>query len=112
MTALIGALAGMHRTSRRLRHDFCHSIVHLPRSLGAVHKSMDRGSHASVPHSEAMATLARHATVGSLEETPWDGHHAVHWLWTLSTTTVSRALLHPHRSPEAFAALSADGQGI
>lgn len=112
LTALIGALAGMHRTSRRLIQDCCHSVLNLPRSLGAVHKIIDRVSHALVPHDEAIATLARHATVGSIDETPWYCHNALHWLWTLSTTTVSRSLMHPHRSHEAFAALIEDGQGL
>ncbi len=112
LTALIGALAGMHRPSRRLIQDFCHSVLNIPRSLGAVQKSIDRVSHALVPHYEAMATLARQATVGSIDETPWDCQNALHWLWTLSTKTVSLYLMHPHRSKEAFAALIEDWQGI
>jgi transposase len=32
LTALIGELAGLHRTSRRLIQDFCHSVLHLPMS--------------------------------------------------------------------------------
>jgi len=35
LTALIGELSGMHRTSRRLIQDFCRSVLHLPISLGA-----------------------------------------------------------------------------
>jgi len=81
-------------------------------SLGAVQKSIARVSHALGPHYEAMATLARHAPVGSIDETPWDCHKALHWLWTLRTAPVSLSLMHPHRSPEAFAALIEDGQGI
>jgi len=112
LTALIGALAGMHRPSRRLIQDFCHSVLNIPRSLGAVQKSIDRVSHALLPHYEAMATLARQATVGSIDETPWYCQNALHWLWTLSTKTVSLYLMHPHRSKEAFAALIEDWQGI
>jgi len=112
LTARIGELAGMHRTSRRLIHDFCPSGLHIPRSLGAVQKIIDRVSHAIVPHDEAMATLARQATVGSLDETPWSCHNALPWLWTLRTKTVSLSLMHPPRSKEAFAALIEDWQGI
>ena len=112
LPALIGERAGMQRTSRRLGQDFCHSVLNLPMSLGAVQKSIARVSHALGPHYEAMATLARHAPVGSIAETPWDCHHALHWLWTLRTAPVSLSLMHPHRSPEAFAALIEDGQGI
>ena len=68
-------------------------------SLGAVQKIIDRVSHAIVPHYEAMATLARHATVGSIDETPWYCHNALHWLWTLSTKT-GVALSHASQSLE------------
>ena len=112
LTALIGELAGMHRTSRRLIQDFCHSVLHIPMSLGAVQKIIDRVSYAILPHYEAIATLARHATVGYIDETPWYCHNALHWLWTLSTNTVSLSLMHPNRSKEAFAALMEEWQGI
>jgi transposase len=112
LTALIGELAGMHRTSRRLIQDFCHAVLNLPMSLGAVHKIIDRVSHAIVPHYEAIATLARHATVGYIDATPWYCHNALNWLWTLSSDTVSLSLIHPHRSQEAFAALSEEWQGL
>jgi transposase len=32
LTALMGELAGMHRSSRRLIQDFCHAVLHLPMS--------------------------------------------------------------------------------
>src|SRR5437867_1578306 len=38
LTALIGELSGMHRNSRRLVQDFCHSVLPLPMSLGAIQK--------------------------------------------------------------------------
>jgi transposase len=112
LTALIGELAGMHRTSRRLMQDFCHSVLHIPMSLGAVQKMIDRVSQAIVPHYEAIATLARHATVGSIDETPWYCHTTVQWLWTLSTETVALSLMHPHRSHEALTAFIEDWQGL
>jgi transposase len=112
LTALVGELGGMHRTSRRLIQDFCRSVLHLPISLGAVQKLIDRTSQAIVPHYEAIATLARHATVGYIDETPWYCRHALYWLWTLTTDTVSLYLIHPHRSKEAFFALIETWQGI
>jgi len=112
LTALIGALGGRHRTSRRLIHDCCRSVLPLPLSLGAVPKLIDRTAQALVPHSEAMATLARQSPVGSLDETPWDCHNALHWLWTLTTDTVALSLMHPHRSTEAFFALIEAWQGL
>src|SRR5207302_9096 len=112
LTALIGELGGMHRTSRRLIQDFCRSVLHLPISLGAVQKLIDRTSQALVPHYEAIATLARQSTVGYIDETPWYCHNALHWLWTLTTDTVSLYLIHPHRSKDAFFALIEAWQGI
>ena len=112
LTALIGELAGMHRTPWRLVQDFCHSVLHIPISLGAVQKVINRASQAIVPHYEAIATLARQAPVGYIDETPWYGQNTLQWLWTLTTETVSLYLIHPHRSKEAFAALIEDWQGI
>jgi hypothetical protein len=42
LTALIGELGGMHRTSRRRVQAFCHSVLHIPLSLGAIQKIIDR----------------------------------------------------------------------
>ncbi len=98
LTAFIGELAGMHRNSRRLIQDFCHSVLHIPMSLGALQKVIDRTSQAILPHYEAIATLARQATVGSIDETPWYCQNALQWLWTLTTDTVSFYLMHPNRS--------------
>jgi transposase len=112
LTALIGELGGMHRNSRRLVQDFCHSVLHLPMSLGAIQKVIDRVSQAIVPHYETIAVLAHHAPVGYIDETPWYYQHTLQWLWTLTTETVALYLIHPHRSKEAFRALIEDWQGI
>jgi transposase len=112
LTALIAELAGIHRTSRRLIQDFCHSVLNIPISLGAVQKVIDRASHAILPHYEAIAALARQATVGYIDETPWYCQNALQWLWTLTTDTVALYLIHPHRSKEAFFDLIEQWQGI
>ncbi len=112
LSALIGELAGMHRTSRRLVQDFCQSVLGIPLCLGAIQKVIDRTSQAILPHYEAIATLARQATVGYIDETPWYWQNTLHWLWTLSTDTVSLSLIHPNRSKEAFWDLIEDWQGI
>ena len=112
LTALLGELSGMHRNSRRLVQDFCHSVLHLPMSLGAIQKVIDRVSQALVPHYETIAVLAHHAPVGYIDETPWYYQHTLPWLWTMTTETVSLYLIHPHRSKEAFRALIEDWQGI
>jgi transposase len=69
--------------------DFCASVLHIPISLGAVQKLIDRASHAIVPHYEAIAALARHAPVGDIDETPWYCCHTLQWLWTMTTATVA-----------------------
>jgi transposase len=112
LTALMGELAAMHRSSRRLIQDFCHSVLQFPISLGAVQKVIDRASQAILPHYEAIATLARQAPVGYIDETPWYCHHTLHWLWTMATDTVALYLIHPNRSKEAFFALIEDWQGL
>jgi hypothetical protein len=56
-----------------------------------------------VPHYEAIATLARQAPVGYIDETPWYCHNTLQWLWTMATETVSLYLIHPHRSNNTFA---------
>jgi transposase len=112
LSALIGDLSGMHGTSRRLLQDFCASVLQIPISLGAIQKIIDRVSCAIVPHYEAIAEVARHATVGYIDETPWFCHHTLQWLWTMTTETVSLFLIHAHRSKEAFFDLIEDWQGI
>jgi transposase len=112
LTALIGELTGMHGTSRRLVHDFCQSVLRFPISLGAIQKVIDRASDALVPHYEAIAQVARHAPVGSIDETPWYLHHTLQWLWTMATDTVSLSRMHPNRSKEALLALIDDWAGI
>ena len=112
LSALMGELAGMHRTSWRLVQDFCHSVFNIPISLGAVQKVIQRLSQALVPHHEAMATLAHQAPVGDIDETPWYCQNALQWLWIMATDKVAYYRIDPHRSKDAFVALIEDGQGI
>jgi transposase len=65
--------------------DFCHTVLNIPVSLGAVQKLIDRVSSAILPHYEAIATLARQARVGYIDETPWYCQHALNWLSENST---------------------------
>jgi transposase len=112
LSTLIGELSGMHGTSRRLIQTFCHSVLHIPISLGAIQKVIDRVSCAVLPHYEAIAELAHNATVGYIDETPWFCHNSLQWLWTMTTETVSLFLIHPNRSKEAFFDLIAHWKGI
>ena len=112
LSALIGALSGMHGTSRRLIRDFCQSVLPIPMSLGAVQKVIDRVSEALVPHYELMAELAHQAPVGYIDETPWYCQNMLQWRWTMATATGTLYLIHPHRSQDAFFDLIDDWQGI
>ena len=112
LSGLIGELSGMHGTSRRLMQNFCHSVLHIPISLGAIQKVIDRVSCAILPHYGAIAELARNATVGYIDETPWYYQNTLQWLWTMTTEKVSLFLLHANRSKEAFFDLTQDWQGI
>jgi transposase len=112
LSALIGELSGMHGTSHRFIQDFCHSVLHMPVSLGAVQKIVDRVSESLVPHYEWIAELARQAPVGYIDETPWYCQNALNWLWTMATDTVTLYLIHPNRSKEAFFDLIEDWAGL
>ncbi len=112
LSALVGELSGMHGTSRRLIQDFCHSVLHIPMSLGAVQKIVDRVSESLVPHYELIAELARQAPVVYIDETPWYCQNALQWLWTMATDTVTLYLIHPNRSKTAFFELIEDWNGL
>jgi transposase len=112
LSALIGELSGMHGSSRRLIQNFCHSVLHIPISLGAIQKVIDRVSCAILPHYGAIAEVARNATVGYIDETPWFCQNTLQWLWTMTTDTVSLFLIHANRSKEAFFDLIEDWTGI
>jgi transposase len=112
LSAWIAELTGVQRLSRRSLQGLCRSVLGFPMSLGALQKIIDRASQAILPHYEAIAALARHATVGYIDETPWYYQHTLHWLWTMTTDTVSLFLIHPNRSKEAFFALIEQWQGI
>ena len=67
-----------------------------------------------MPHYELIAALARQAPVGYIDDTPWYCQHALNWLWTMATETVTVTLylIHPNRSKEAFFELIEDWKGL
>jgi transposase len=111
-SALMGELAGTDGNGRRRVQTFCASVLRVPLSLGAIQKVLDRVVEAIEPHSLAIATQARHAPVNYLDETPWFLANARQWLWVLVSDTAALAMMHPHRSTEAFAALIDDWAGL
>ncbi len=102
----------MQRISRRGVQDFCRSVLGVPISLGAIQRLIDRTSLAIAPHDEAIATLARQARVGYVDETPWYCRQALQWLWSMVTDTVTLYRIHAKRSQEAFGSLIKDWRGI
>jgi transposase len=120
LSALIAEMAGMQGTSRRLIQDFCHSVLSMPISLGAIHKVIDRTAQALLPPYESIAALARQAPGGDIDETPWYCQNALNWLWTMTTETVSLFLIHANRSKAALfelidawsGLLVSDGYGV
>jgi transposase len=111
-SALIGELAGTYGNGRRMVQTFCASVLRIPLSLGAIPKGLDRGTQAIAPHYEAMALHARRAPVNSIDETSWFLTNTLQWLWVMASDTVAFYMIHPHRSKEAFAALSDDWEGL
>jgi transposase len=112
LTALVGESAGPHGTGRRIIQIFCAAVLHVPLSLGAIQKMLDRVAHALAPHSQAMARTARQASVNSIDEPPWVLTNRLHWLWGMASETVAFSMIHPRRSKEAFAARIDDWTGI
>ena len=112
LTALVGEIAGTHGTGRRTIQDFCASVLHVPLSLGAIQKMLNRVAHAIEPHYQAIASQARRAPVNYIDETPWFLTNTLHWLWVMASETVALYMIHPRRSKEAFAALIDDWTGI
>jgi len=59
-----------------------------------------------------MAPLAHQAQGGDIDEPPWYCQNAWQWLWSMTTETVASSRMAPHRSTEAFWALSEDWTGL
>jgi transposase len=111
-SAWMGELAGAYGNGRRIVPTFCASVLHVPISLGAMQKVLDRVAQASEPHSLVMATQTRHAPVNYIDETPWFLTPTLQWLWVRVRETAALSMIPPHRSQEAFAALIDDWAGI
>jgi transposase len=109
---LMGEVAGAYGNGRRIVQTFCASVLHVPISLGAIQKVLDRVSQAIEPHYTAIATQTRRALVNYIDETPWFLTHTLQWLWVMVSDTAALYMIHPRRSKEAFAALIDDWEGI
>jgi transposase len=111
-SALMGEVAGAYGNGRRIVQTLCASVLHVPISVGAIQKVLDRVAQAIAPHDTAIATHVRHAAVNYIDETPWFLTHTLQWLWVMVSDTAALYMIHPRRSKEAFAALIDDWAGI
>jgi transposase len=112
LSALMGELAGIYGNGRRMVQSFCHSVLGVPISLGAIQKVLDRVTQAIAPHYRLMATQARQAPVNYIDETPWYCDNALEWLWVMASAHVAFYMIHPRRSKEAFFELIEDWAGL
>lgn len=109
--ALIGELAGTHSNGRRLVQPFWASVLHVPISLGAIQKGLDRVTQAIAPHYALIALPARQAPGNSIDETPWYYLNTLEGLWVMASERVAFSRIHTRRSQEAFAARIDDWVG-
>ena len=112
LSALMIELAGIAGNSRRMIQGFCHSVLGLPISLGAIQKVIDRASEAILPHYEAIQNKARSSKVNHIDETPWYNSGGLHWLWVMVNPLIAFFMVHGKRSKEAFKQLIGQWEGI
>lgn len=72
---------------------------------------VERVSEAIVPYYDANGTVARTASVHSIDETSWLIHGERHWLWLMANPEVAYSQIHPNRSKAAFSQLIANWVG-
>jgi transposase len=65
-----------------------------------------------MPYDDAMGTVARTASVNSMDETAWLTQGDRHWRWVRAHPLVAYCQIHPSRSKAAFSQLIADWLGI
>lgn len=112
LSALIGEMAGINRSSRGTVREFCSSVLNIPISKGSVQRVIDRVSEAIKPHYDAIGRVAREARINYIDETGWFMNGVLMWLWAMANTSVAFFMIHPRRSKEAFSALIEDWVGI
>ena len=112
LSALMGELAGIYGNGRRMVQRFCHSVLGVPISLGAIQKVLARVTPAIAPHYRLIATQARQAPVNYIDETPWSCDNALEWLGVMASEHVAFSMIHPRRSKEAFFELIEDWAGL
>ena len=112
LSALMAELAGTYGNGRRMVQTFCASVLGVPISLGAIQKVLDRVTLAIDPYYTLIATQARQARVGYIDETPWYCENALAWLWGMASEQVAFYMIHPRRSQAAFFDVIEDWSGL
>ncbi len=112
LSALIAELSGTEGNSRSTVANFCHSVLNIPISTGAIQKIIDRASEAIKPHYEAIGDVVRAKYVNYIDETSWFLGHALAWLWVMTNTAAAFFMIHQNRSKVAFLELIQDWKGI
>jgi transposase len=101
-SAMIAELSGSHGVSRQAVQSFCHSVLDLSISTGAIQKVIDRTSQAIAPLYEKIGDCARIQAVNGIDETSWRQGGQLKWLWTMASRKVCFFKVHNNRSKKAF----------
>jgi transposase len=112
LSAMVVELAGCHGDSRRAVQDFLFSVLGISVSQGAIQKIIDRGSKALHPWYDELTKITQSGSVNHIDETSWKTGKRLKWLWLMATDVVARFMIHPHRSYEAFKALTGLWAGL
>ena len=112
LSAMIAELSGNHGASRQTVQSFCHSVLDIPISTGAIQNVIDRASAAIEPIYAHIGKVARSRPVNHIDETSWLQSGALKWLWTMANEKVTYFKVHPNRSKKAFESLIEDWKGI
>ena len=112
LSATIAQMAGGQGDSRTIVQEFCHSVLGIPISLGAIQKVIDRVAAAIEPHYDEIGQVARQSEVNHIDETSFSKKEVLQWLWVMASSTVAFFMIHANRSREAFEALIRDWEGI
>jgi transposase len=112
LSAMVVELAGCHGDSRRAVQDFLFSVLGISVSQGAIQKIIARGNKALHPWYDEVTEITQAASVNHIDETSWKTGKLLRWLWVMSTNVAARFMVHPHRSYEAFAALTGSWAGL
>ena len=112
LSALIAELSGIQGSSRETVQNFCHSVLGVHISTGAIQNVIDRASKAIAPMYEEIGRRVRQAPINHVDETSFFRSGRLQWLWTMVNSVMAFYMIHPNRSKAAFEALVQNWAGI